>query len=449
MDEPTVFYAWQNDTLAKHNRYFIRDAIKDALHLLGQDESVQDCPRLDHDTNGIPGTPSIAETIFEKISQARIFVADVSFVAKKATKLIPNPNVLIELGYALRSLSSERLILVMNEAYGPAIELPFDLRGRRFPIAYTLSENATPDELKSVRSELAGKLKHALSLVLKIPHQSTPRHNLKIMICPTRLGNQQLAQIRLFNSGPGPIYIKSWFLGWQSEGRRQATNGIRTERGELPHRIAEQDEHELLVAIINDVEALTSIGVFDGEGHHWQADENQLKCFIHTAKAHKLPQKEAAPAIDPASCNIEIVAESVSRGTNQSKQLKVVFKNHGPVPLPIKDAHLEWTYSPPRNLPSTTRGFQASEAGGSAKLSRLSEVKQVGPGQEIHFALSDEMTPILVNLLNEDVNDENIHITIACTNGGGWQASMDEVPRAVKDVAASILEILQMRDEGV
>jgi hypothetical protein len=68
MTATTVFYAWQNDTPTDRNHYFIRDAIKKALRLLSREDQVDECPRLDHDTLGIPGTPTVADTIFDKIS---------------------------------------------------------------------------------------------------------------------------------------------------------------------------------------------------------------------------------------------------------------------------------------------------------------------------------------------------------------------------------------------
>ena len=70
------------------------------------------------------GYPSITETIFSKIEQSEVFVADVTFVGEtdrrdgtKAKKL-SNPNVLAELGYAAAKLGWDRVILVMNKHYG-------------------------------------------------------------------------------------------------------------------------------------------------------------------------------------------------------------------------------------------------------------------------------------------------------------------------------------------
>jgi hypothetical protein len=46
-------------------------------------------------------------------------------------KRAPNPNVLVEYGYALARHGVQRLLLVMNTAFGSPSELPFDLRHLR------------------------------------------------------------------------------------------------------------------------------------------------------------------------------------------------------------------------------------------------------------------------------------------------------------------------------
>jgi hypothetical protein len=75
-------------------------------------------------------------------------MADMTFVARRPDGgNSPNPKVLIEYDYALRSLTHERIICVMNTAYGkPSAEaLPFDLRHVRWPRCYELDEAATPE----------------------------------------------------------------------------------------------------------------------------------------------------------------------------------------------------------------------------------------------------------------------------------------------------------------
>jgi hypothetical protein len=151
-EEATIFYSWQSDR--GETRFFVRDALQNALNSL----TLVEPARFDSDTAGVAGTPAIAETIFRKIDQAAVFVADLTFVGQADAptgegdadgpssaqrKRVPNPNVLAELGYAVARLGWDRIILVLNEHFGPAADLPFDLRNRRFPLRFTLAPGAS------------------------------------------------------------------------------------------------------------------------------------------------------------------------------------------------------------------------------------------------------------------------------------------------------------------
>lgn len=137
----TAFFAWQLDTPAEQNKTFIWNALKDATAAVALSAVLEQSPRPESDTGGVPGSPNIVETIFKRIRNCAFFVADLTFTAKTdAGKCVPNPNVLIELGYAARSIGWERTILVLNQAYGKAKELPFDILQHRWPIEYRMSE---------------------------------------------------------------------------------------------------------------------------------------------------------------------------------------------------------------------------------------------------------------------------------------------------------------------
>lgn len=168
----TIFYAWQSDTDSKLNRTFIRDATRKAVEALAADTHVQEAVRLDHDTKGVSGTPDIAQVIFEKIEGCTVFLADLTFIGQshpdspnEPAKRIPNPNVLIELGWAMRSVRWNRVVCVMNTAYGTPDHLPFDLRGRRHPICYHLASWDAADKL-AVKQKLVEDLKIAIQAVL-------------------------------------------------------------------------------------------------------------------------------------------------------------------------------------------------------------------------------------------------------------------------------------------
>lgn len=162
-----VFWSWQSDSPGKNNHYFVRDALELALKKVADDLDLTEAerPEVDHDTKGEPGLVSIVDTIFEKINQAAVFVGDLTYVGKtEKGKLLPNPNVMIELGHAITVLGPERIILVSNRAYGGRPEdLPFDLRHRRAPIYYDLPDTALDEDRKKAQRELVGALASALA----------------------------------------------------------------------------------------------------------------------------------------------------------------------------------------------------------------------------------------------------------------------------------------------
>lgn len=143
----TAFFAWQLDTPAEQNKTFIWNALTAATNSAGSLAVPEESPRPESDTGGVAGSPNIVETVFTRIRNCAFFIADLTFSAKtESGKLVPNPNVLIELGYAARSIGWERTILVLNQAYGKAKYLPFDILQHRWPIEYQMSERTVVGE---------------------------------------------------------------------------------------------------------------------------------------------------------------------------------------------------------------------------------------------------------------------------------------------------------------
>src|ERR1700692_3906220 len=104
MRKITIFYAWQSDTPEEFNRHLIRIALNEAAKRISADASLNVEIAIDAGTEGVLGQPPVTETILRKISDCEIFVPDLTFVARTAGgKLITNPNVMTEYGYALRA----------------------------------------------------------------------------------------------------------------------------------------------------------------------------------------------------------------------------------------------------------------------------------------------------------------------------------------------------------
>ena len=132
MQQLKVFYSWQSDHSNLTNRTFIQDALEKATKLLRNDDSLEVNPVVDRDTKDEPGSPDIVHSIFDKIENSAVFVCDVTIINDETeNRPTPNPNVLIELGYALKALGQSRVLLVMNTSYGDIKKLPFDLDHRR------------------------------------------------------------------------------------------------------------------------------------------------------------------------------------------------------------------------------------------------------------------------------------------------------------------------------
>lgn len=157
----TVFYSWQSDTNQQVGRYLIRDALEEAL------KGLSELLALDDATRGEPGSPDIFGTILQKIAEASFFVPDLTIVGRYSeTKCTPNPNVLVEYGYALSKLNHERIIPVLNKYFGLPEDLPFDLKARAIRVQFDLSPEAGKDQQRKAAKQLAGHLRNELKLAV-------------------------------------------------------------------------------------------------------------------------------------------------------------------------------------------------------------------------------------------------------------------------------------------
>ncbi|MGM3308367.1 hypothetical protein ACSQ6I_20720 [Anabaena sp. WFMT] len=172
-----IFYSWQSDLPNKTNRGFIGDALDAAAKSIHNDDSIEVEPVIDRDTINVPGSPDIANTIFSKIENAQVFVCDISIInLNTPSRPTPNPNVLLELGYAIKTLGWENVIMVMNTAFGKPEVLPFDLRMRRV-ITYNMPEIS--DDRATERKKLQKTLDIAIRTILEGLEVQTPGEFIK------------------------------------------------------------------------------------------------------------------------------------------------------------------------------------------------------------------------------------------------------------------------------
>ena len=200
----TIFYSWVSDLPNNTNRGFIQDALEKAVKNVKK--SINLDVAIDRDILDVPGSPEIDKTIFEKISQADFFIADVSFInkrkeqqcptcnpsligeLKKEHRLTPNPNVLIELGYALAKMGENRFILVFNSASGKVEDLPFDIN-KRSVVQYDCSST---DNKKDVKSELTKRLENKIiNMIEKYERKkSESTISVDLLFCDKNNGNE-------------------------------------------------------------------------------------------------------------------------------------------------------------------------------------------------------------------------------------------------------------------
>lgn len=195
-----VFWSWQSDTPGKTGRHFVRSCLLAAINRIQvSDEVLEPTEReavgamhLDQDRQGVTGSPDLANLILEKIKASDVFVADVTPVSRipakrgsedeqKPEKRNMNPNVAIELGYALSTVTSEAVLMILNLHYGKREHLPFDLAHKAGPLTYKLAPDAATDAIERERAKLTGQLVEALrpfikrvSKVVATPHVPFP-----------------------------------------------------------------------------------------------------------------------------------------------------------------------------------------------------------------------------------------------------------------------------------
>jgi hypothetical protein len=158
-----IFYSWQSDNKPVRNK--IKTALEIAAKRLNDQLEESERPELDSDTQGTYGSEDIINTIFEKIDACSIFVADVTPITQMGEKLIPNPNVMAELGYAIKAKGANtRLYIYCTDEPIDVSKMPFDIRGKSL---FRFSTSDTP-------SAMADKLVPMLTGML----QGSPPNNL-------------------------------------------------------------------------------------------------------------------------------------------------------------------------------------------------------------------------------------------------------------------------------
>ncbi len=161
-----IFYSWQDDTPKNYNRYFIYECIKEAMKKIRPSYKVdKDYFVVSRDTTDAPGWPGIADKIEERIKEADIYIADLTYNSINTEKKEgrPNSNVLDEVGMAKMAVGPDRIIAVMNISHGLPEILPFNHKHRRWPVDYSLSADTVEPE--KVKKDLVDILAMAIKAI--------------------------------------------------------------------------------------------------------------------------------------------------------------------------------------------------------------------------------------------------------------------------------------------
>lgn len=235
-----IFYSWQSDLPNKTNRGFIQSALEKAVSELTADDSVAVEPVVDRDTLDEPGAPDIAATILKKIDSASVFVCDVSMAIRPENgRACPNPNVLFELGYAIKTLTSERVILVFNKAYGDVAELPFDLRYKRV-LSYDMSMEQMPAEPRKMLSKALASALISIFDSIEVESKATEKSNYLTSL------NTTLTTIILFGEESRLREVDPW--------AQEVVNKFESSASDISDLIANEITEEY--RIVDDLEEL-------------------------------------------------------------------------------------------------------------------------------------------------------------------------------------------------
>ena len=142
-----IFFSWQSD------RTDLKKAIQRELDTVAKKLKKEDINLIiDHDTRDRVGTQNIDVEVLQKILNCDIFIADITPVCKILSKndasipakLIPNPNVMYESGYALAHKGLSKMIFLTSLQHGETIaQLPFDINHNTITSIHDLGQLPT------------------------------------------------------------------------------------------------------------------------------------------------------------------------------------------------------------------------------------------------------------------------------------------------------------------
>ena len=181
LKEIRIFYSWQS--WRKSVKNFIDKALYESVAELQKFFSSRKLI-FDSDMKKRTGAEDIHEAVFEQIQNCDIYIADITIISEiTQEKKVSNPNVLIELGFAIKCVGWDRIILLFDERYGKlSTDLPFDICVHRvFPFS------------KRNRNKIDGSTRLQKMLVeqIKLIIEKSPEKSYKKYEITSSKGNRQ------------------------------------------------------------------------------------------------------------------------------------------------------------------------------------------------------------------------------------------------------------------
>jgi hypothetical protein len=180
----TIFYSWQSDLDPKKNKNFISTVLNKAIKKSKKhSDKIELEISIDRDTKNKSGAISISDSIFEKIDNCDIFICDISIINKNwytgilKKRLTPNPNVLIELGYAVNLLGWERIICLNNINISKNEDLPFDIRSHRIT---NINPNDIDSNINILKSAIDFTINDYENILTRFNKKNHKQHDQKI-----------------------------------------------------------------------------------------------------------------------------------------------------------------------------------------------------------------------------------------------------------------------------
>lgn len=113
-DSVSVFFAWQSWNKPARNQ--IGSALERFVSAPPENWGLTRPIKLEIAADLDDGAARIDLLLLQKIKTCDLFIADLTPFAAKGATLVPNPNVLVETGYALAHLKAEQMILIVSDS---------------------------------------------------------------------------------------------------------------------------------------------------------------------------------------------------------------------------------------------------------------------------------------------------------------------------------------------